>query len=162
MAKDSKHQPPTRSGSNPATRTDVGDAFSQELAKRITNVVGRDKGPQVVAQVVSLVSEERFSGPIAHPRHLREYEEICPGSADRIISMAERNLDHLHKMNEKALDGQIADVKDVRRYGFAALALLIIGAIVATYMGNLQLAALFLGVGALGTIGAFIRGKTAQ
>lgn len=36
------------------------------------------------------MSNEQFSGPIAHPKHLREYEDIVPGSAERIISMAEK------------------------------------------------------------------------
>jgi uncharacterized membrane protein len=112
--------------------------------------------------VVSIVQSERFSGPIAHPSHLREYEEICPGSADRIIAMAESNLAQMHKMQEKALDGEIRDHRDGRLYGFLALALLIIGAIGAGYMGNTTLAVTFLGAGALGTVGAIIKGAKSQ
>jgi uncharacterized membrane protein len=134
------------------------DEFSQEIAKRVGALVGRDKAAAVTAQIVSIVQSERFSGPIAHPKHLREYEEICPGSADRIISMAERNLSHTHKLQETALDGEIKDHRDGRLYGFLALALLIIGAIVAGLMGNTTLAVAFLSAGALGTVGAIIKG----
>lgn len=76
--------------------------------------------------------------------------------------MAERNLDHAHRMQEKALEGDIQDTKDGRRYGFLALCLLIIGAIVSAYMGNNELALAFLGTSALGVIGAFIRGKRSE
>ncbi|MEW6200669.1 MAG: DUF2335 domain-containing protein [bacterium] len=31
----------------------------------------------------------RYSGPIPLPEHLQKYEQILPGSANRIISMAE-------------------------------------------------------------------------
>ena len=43
-----------------------------------------------------------------------------------------------------------------------ALALLIVGAIIAAYMGNTTLALAFLGAGALGTVGAIIKGARSQ
>jgi uncharacterized membrane protein len=136
------------------------DDLAQEIAKRIGNVVPR--GPQqaqVVAQMVSLVSEERFSGPIAHPKHLREYEDICPGAADRIIAMAEANLAHAQAMQTTAISGDIADVKAGRAYGFWALIALIASAGGATYLGHEVLAAAFLGTGALGVVGQLIQGR---
>jgi uncharacterized membrane protein len=108
---------------------------------------------------MSVVYEERFSGPIAHPQHLREYEQICPGAADRIISMAERNLDHAQRMQDKSLDGEIADIRAGRWFGFAALMALIIGAIACGLMGQKEIALALLTTGALGTIGAFIKGR---
>ncbi|MBV4417601.1 DUF2335 domain-containing protein [Clostridium tyrobutyricum] len=35
-----------------------------------------------------------FSGPLPSPDIFKQYEEICPGAADRIISMAEKQMDH--------------------------------------------------------------------
>jgi uncharacterized membrane protein len=35
-----------------------------------------------------------FSGPIPLPAHLREYEQVLPGSADRIVAMAELEAHH--------------------------------------------------------------------
>jgi uncharacterized membrane protein len=35
-----------------------------------------------------------FSGPIPLPTHLREYEQVLPGSADRIVAMAEAEAHH--------------------------------------------------------------------
>lgn len=106
-----------------------------------------------------MVSEERFSGPIAHPKHLREYEQICPGSADRIIKMAEGQLEHAQSIQDKALTGDIADTKAGRWFGFAALMVLIIGAIICGVLGKDTIALALLGTGALGTIGAFIKGR---
>lgn len=139
------------------------DDLAQEIAKRIGNVVPR--GPQqaqIVAQMVSLVTEERFSGPIAHPKHLREYEEICPGSADRIIAMAENSLLHAQNMQSQALSGDIADVKAGRAYGFCALIALIASAGGATYLGHEVIAAAFLGTGVLGVVGQLIQGRRRQ
>jgi len=72
--------------------------------------------------------------------------------------MAEGNLAHTQNLQDKALDGEIKDRRDGRLYGFLALALLIIGAIIAGYMKNTTLAVTFLGAGALGTVGAIIKG----
>ena len=152
----SKKRPPQFDGS------DLDD-LAQEIAKRIGNVVPR--GPQqaqVVAQMVSLVSEERFSGPIAHPKHLREYEHICPGAADRIIAMAEANLAHAQNMQSQALTGDIGDVKAGRAYGFWALVALIASASGATYFDHELLAAAFLGTGMLGVVGQLIQGRRQQ
>lgn len=137
---------------------DDSSELAQEIAKRISNLVPREQKAQIIKQVISVVSEERFSGPIAHPRHLREYEEICPGAADRIISMAERNLGHAQDMQATAIGGDIADSKAGRLYGFLALMALILAASFATYFGHEAIAAAFLGAGALGAIGQIIRG----
>jgi uncharacterized membrane protein len=131
-------KPPLKAGNSPKESLDEDGLFASEIAKRVSAIVGRDKAPQVTAQVVALFSE-RFSGPIAHPRHLREYEDIVPGAADRIIRMAEDALIHQKKMEEIALLANVKDSKDGRLFGFAALA--------------------FLGTDVLGTIGAFINGK---
>ncbi|WP_188512639.1 DUF2335 domain-containing protein [Blastomonas aquatica] len=114
---------------------------------------------QVVAQMVSFVSEERFSGPIAHPRHLKEYEAICPGAADRIISMAEGNLAHAQDIQTLAIQADIDDAKAGRLYGFLALMALIIAAGVSAFLGNELMASAFLGAGVLGVVGQLIKGR---
>ena len=73
--------------------------------------------------------------------------------------MAERNLDHAQSMMETALQGDIADTRQGRWFGFAALSLLIIAAAVVGLMGQPVLAGLFLGAGVLGVISQLIRGK---
>jgi uncharacterized membrane protein len=135
------------------------DDLAQEIAKRIGNIVSHGQKAQIVAQVVSLVTEERFSGPIAHPRHLREYEEIHPGAADRIIRMAEGNLHHAQAVQKLALEGDIADIKAGRLYGFCAFMALMIGAFVLAYNGHEAIAGVFLGAGALGVISQLIQGR---
>lgn len=135
------------------------DAFAEELAKRLNSIVSKDQRSQVVAQVVSLVTEERFSGPIAHPKHLREYEDICPGSADRIVRMAEQQMSHSQRMQETALQGDIQDMRDGRRFGFAALLALIVGAIICGALGHEVIALAFLGATAVGAVGALIKGR---
>lgn len=135
------------------------DDLAQEIEKSIGSIVPQSQRAQIVARVVSIVTSERFSGPIAHPRHLREYEEILPGAADRIIRMAETNLSHAQSVQILALEGDIAEGRAGRRIGFCALMALILAACFATYFDHEVIAGLFLGTGALGVIGQLIQGR---
>ena len=152
-------KPPEKRTLPTESQPDPIDTLADEIAKRIGNVVSKDQRAQVVAQVVSLVKEERFSGPIAHPAHLREYEDILPGAADRIISMAESNLKHAQEMQEIALKADVQDMKDGRFYGFIALLSLIVAAFVCGLMKMETLALAFLGAGALGVVSSLIKGR---
>ena len=39
-------------------------------------------------------AEMSFSGPLPPPNVLSAYEDLLPGAADRIITMAEKQLEH--------------------------------------------------------------------
>lgn len=146
----------------PANSVDLGsgsDPLAEELAKRVGALVPPSQRSQVVAQVVALMKEEKFSGPIAHPKHLREYEQIVPGSGDRIISMAEQDLRHGHALQNRALEADVADMREGRRLGFAALLILIVGAIACGMMGKDAIAFALLGASVIGTIGTLIKGR---
>jgi uncharacterized membrane protein len=133
--------------------------LASEIEKRVTSIVGKQRAGQVLTQVLSLVLEEKFSGPIAHPRHLREYEEILPGSAERIIKMAEDTLDHNRKMQQIALDADIKDRRDGRLLGFLALIALAVLAFFAGIYGQPIVSGLLLGTAALGAVVAIINGR---
>lgn len=47
---------------------------------------------------------EAFQGPIPHPELLERYDNIVPGAANRIISMAEEN--HHFRIEQTKLDGE--------------------------------------------------------
>jgi len=49
------------------------------------------------------VLEQSYSGPIPPPAFLKAYEEIVPGSANRILSMAEKNSDHSIQMDKEQI-----------------------------------------------------------
>lgn len=136
--------------------------LATEITRRITNLVPQGQRNQVVAQVLSVVTAERFAGPIAHPKHLREYEEICPGAADRIILMAEGQLEHAQSIQNSMLAAEVADGLAGRRYGFAALIAIIVCAMICVLTGHDGMAAAFLSAGVFGVIGQFIQGRLEQ
>lgn len=50
-----------------------------------------------VKQVIAKIQSE-FSGPIPPPNIIKGYEEVLPGSANRILEMAEKQAEHRQKM----------------------------------------------------------------
>ena len=50
-----------------------------------------------------IATRESHFGPIPSPWALREYEEILPGSADRILKMAEQRAEARHKVQTDRL-----------------------------------------------------------
>lgn len=46
-----------------------------------------------------------WAGPYPPPDLLRGYEDVLPGSADRIISMAERQQEHRHSLERTSVEG---------------------------------------------------------
>ncbi|OJF97603.1 hypothetical protein AX760_16720 [Pararhizobium antarcticum] len=105
------------------------------------------------------MQSEQFSGPIAHPKHLRAYEEILPGAAERIMTMAENQQNHNTDMEKKIVAAQISDQKRGMRYGLVALTLVICLAAYAGMNGNNTLAGMLVGAGVAGVVGAFVKGR---
>lgn len=60
--------------------------------------------------VRAAVEMSRFSGPLPPPEELAKYERILPGSADRIIRMAEEQAKHRQQL-ESTVIGSNATVQ---------------------------------------------------
>ncbi len=51
--------------------------------------------PLPAEQMPAIVhAQMEFSGPLPHPQILRQYNEVLPGAAERILIMAEKQQDH--------------------------------------------------------------------
>jgi uncharacterized membrane protein len=62
-------------------------------------------GTQPTSAIVSAHFEHKqtFSGPIPHPDVLARYDQVCPGAADRIIGMAERQETHRQSLEVRVI-----------------------------------------------------------
>lgn len=126
--------------------------ISEKVERQIGDLVPGSARKQVVARVSKMLYEERFSGPIPHPQHMAAYEEICPGAADRLISMAEASLQS--QIEEVAAD--ISDRKQGLWMGFAAFLALVVAAAACAIYGQVVFAGLLLGAGVIGIVARFV------
>ena len=80
---------------------------SRELIE-LFNQLDDEQKEEVIIRIQKhpqLSSISRFwEGPLPPPSALKEYEEVLPGAANRILKMAERQLVHRQKMEKEKLD----------------------------------------------------------
>lgn len=118
---------------------------------------------QEIITRIAILMTKKFSGPIAHLRHLKEYKDICPGSADRIIKMAEARTDHINDIERQSLVADIADQKRGMNYG-AGLFILLIAAAFGSACLKLGpvIVGLFWGTASIGGVGMIIKGRNGE
>ena len=155
---------PTQKSTPVQKNTDVDglseNGFEQKLEREIGSLVQSGQKKEILSRVQKIVAQERFSGPLPHPKHLSQYETILPGAAERILLMAESAQKHSAQMDRCIIEAQIDDQKRGMRYGLTVLLLIIL---LSTYFGIREqtwMAGLLLSTAVLGSIPVFVRGRT--
>ncbi|MBI4266931.1 MAG: DUF2335 domain-containing protein [Chloroflexi bacterium] len=103
-----------------------------------------------------------YEGPIPDPSTLQEYEKVIPGSADRILRMAERQAEHRQFLEKTVIHG------DSRRafYGLwvgAFVALCVLGgAIFLIYTGHDVAGAVIGGLDIVSLVSVFVYGTVSR
>lgn len=78
----------------------------------------------------------KFSGPIPPPELLEGYENIVPGSADRIIRMTERQIDHRTNIESLIVKGDNRRADKGLTFAFVLGILCIVVAAALAYLGQ--------------------------
>jgi uncharacterized membrane protein len=131
--------------------------------KKKKKVSRHNQPPVLEAGVVKrTVTAAAFSGPLPLPAMLREYEEILPGSAHRIVTMAESQGAHRQRLEQQVVTG------DSRRsnLGLASgFVVAIVGFVVAgyfAYLGHPIEGTVLASADLVALVGVFIYGTTSR
>jgi len=73
--------------------------------------------PDQRSVIIQAMRKESFSGPIPHPELLQKYDEVQKGFAERIVSMAERQLDHRIKCENAVVNGSVSESRRGQWFG---------------------------------------------
>lgn len=109
--------------------------------------------------VIQAIRQESFSGPIPHPELLQKYDEVKSGFAERIVSMAERQLDHRLDCEEKVVDGSVNESKRGQNYGLIVALLFLGAAVFLGYHGHDWLAGILGGGTLIALVTVFVTNK---
>jgi len=107
-------------------------AFDPALERALDNLP-KDERDLIVGVIERSIS---YSGPLPPPHILREFEEILPGAADRCFKMAEREQNHLHAIQNKLADADIATQSSALTSVFILAAITLVGGIVLIALGR--------------------------
>nr|WP_232843717.1 DUF2335 domain-containing protein [Secundilactobacillus angelensis] len=103
------------------------------------------------------IQRSTFSGPLPPPSQLSQYEEILPGSADRILKMAENQALHRQNLETTVVKSNSRDSLLGVIFGFILGVMIIGGGIFLAIKGDSYGPWLTL-AGATGLIGVFVYG----
>ena len=116
--------------------------------------------PDSAAQLLRIV-EAQFAGPLPPPHLFREYDEVLPGAAERILSMTEREMEHRHGMESRSLE-IVAENQPRRTLGMLIGGVLALGALGIALVMELNdesaIAAFLVTMEVLALVGIFVYG----
>lgn len=108
---------------------------------------------------ISAVAAEQYAGPLPHPNHLKQFEEILPGAADRIINMAEQQAAHRQEIESRIVRSNLKLEAKGQWFAFG-ITLAIVGGGFYVISQGYSIAGLVPMIGAIATLaGIFIYGK---
>lgn len=106
---------------------------------------------------IAIFQSASFKGPLPPPSLFGKYEEILPGSANRILQLTEREQSQRHAWDNKALEFRNKEVSRGQLYGLGLGVAAIVGAVVCAYFGQTLVAIIIGGTSLAGIVAAFIR-----
>jgi uncharacterized membrane protein len=133
--------------------------------QQVEHAVGKPvNNSESKGQLIAVKHE--FSGPLPDPNTFRLYEEILPGSAERILALSEAHARHGMDLEKSALNAQITIEQDntvtVRRgqnFGMYSTVLMTGVAILALLTGQPWVAATICSTTIIGLAAVFVTGK---
>lgn len=138
----------------------ANDKLEAELAGKLGEVLSRDEAEKALTVVHEVVASS-YSGPLPPPAVLERYNEIAPGSADRIIAMAEKEQQQRHGWDNGLLATE-------RRYatlgllaGWTTAVALAAGAALAGIFGDWRVGVALAAASATGMVWKLVEGRSA-
>jgi len=101
--------------------------------------------PQILQPLQQIITETQtvaaqiqllHTGPLPHPSILQGYDQVVPGSAERIIFMAEQQAKHRQGLEKAVIDSDIKDSKMGLWFGFIISTVAIISGAVCIVYGH--------------------------
>lgn len=132
-----------------------------EIDPKIFEGIPKQKRQQIIRSFVVTMHKTHI-GPLPDPETLSEYSAIIPNGAERIMKMAEKQLDHRMSMENKVISGQLMQ-SNIGQFLAFLIGIAALGASTYCIVTGHEWAGSILGIGGLtGLVTAFIKGRSHQ
>jgi len=111
------------------------------------------------ATAISQVTQQQFSGPIPPPELLRQYNDIIPDAAERILRMAEHDAAHLHKIEADALKYAARDQRAGQLCALSVSIVVMLTVMLGFWLGYSTAASALGGTTVVGLVTVFVTGR---
>ncbi len=101
-------------------------------------------------------------GPMPPPHYLKQYNEIIPGGAERILAMAENQSNHRMRLEDFSIREEHRQSSKGQDYGLFIAIFIVAVAGALAYFGHEVVAGIFGGGTIIGLVSVFVLGKRQQ
>jgi len=124
----------------------------------------KEVDPKTAATIAAFVQAQvsQFTSPLPDPSILAKYNEIVPGSAERIIKWTEEQSTHRQRLESAAITAQILESKRGQWIGAVISVLFLIGSVWVTLNGHNWVGAVLGGGTVVTLVTAFVGSKRQQ
>ena len=123
---------PTNTPKKTEYPSDLASVIKELIGNHLEGKIEGDELLAVTAQITHIVTTKHYSGALPHLQHFKGYEDVLPGAAERILSMAENSMAHSGSMEQQQIaihkqevESGISDKIHGRRYGVFVILVLI-------------------------------------
>lgn len=134
------------------------DGAVDEALEKLKPFLRPEKAKEARVVLTRTVSKPH-SGPIPSADELEHLEQVLPGLADRVVSMAEREQSHRHGTMENLLDKEFALRGRGQWMALGALVLLLLAVVVIAWLGDTKSAAWLGAATIVAVVSVFITGR---
>jgi uncharacterized membrane protein len=99
-----------------------------------------------------------YEGPLPPASEFEHYERVCPGAADRILAMAEKEESHRHETEDRIVNSVIKQTKVGQVFAFS-IALGSLGTVIASLIMDRPFGAIAPAILALTSLAAVFIGN---
>lgn len=77
-------------------KQNIPAAVQENLPEDVNKVLEQltEEQRRVLMGTMVAMEQKMYSGPLPPAEEIEAYERVCPGAADRIITMTEKSLEH--------------------------------------------------------------------
>ena len=111
---------------------------------------------------IAYIQAASFRGPLPPPALFSHYDKTLPGSADRILKMAETEQSHRHGWEVSLLDAQRSDVRRGQWMGFGLGIAGLVVAVIRALIGHSYVAMFSVVTVIAGITAAIVKGHFSQ
>ena len=128
---------------------------------KVFDGINKQKRQQIIRSLVVTMHKTHI-GPLPDPETLIQYSDIIPNGAERIMQMAEKQLEHRMTMEKKVIGGQMLQ-SNIGQFLAFFIGIAALGASTYCIISGYEWSGSALGIGGLtGLVTAFIKGRSNQ
>ena len=155
--------------SNTSGKSQVVKSVNEDIAAQVVSNPDFIKRLERDVSTAVMQVTKMHSGPLPDPETLAGYERVAPGSAERIILMAEKQQDHRHNnenkqlsLHETMINGDCSMKKRGQWFGLFSVLIVSMFSFYLAFLGHISASVTVITVVLIGLTSVFVMGRIAR